>query len=340
MAHCRKNVENSVMYQLKQGSILFALAACFFITNITVFANATPMVDVVSRIAVPTFESVSVENAALKINGFSSPGTEIELLNGARQLGRAITDVNGHFTITVPLQLVPGVYQWVLRSTEVTGHSATSIQTLILTMPKSNEQRILAMLEEPGKPGRLMFDDNNPVAPVGNVDKALLIELVSYDQGTLSVSGRAKSEVVFITVDNKRVAMSKVGDDNRFFVVRSLMLLPGDHIVSANLIDENGDVTSTAWEPFQVKVNQKHSVLPGALELTKTPPVLTPEPIAKLPAHTVTVRPGDTLQKISLRVYGSSKYAKAIFNANRKKLSSKNNIKVGDVLLLPLINKH
>lgn len=328
------------MFPIKQSGILLAFAACFFAMDMPVFAQVTPGIEFVSKIAVPTFENVTIDDGTLKITGFSSPGTEIELLTGARQLGKAKTTPEGHFVIDVSLKLAPGQYQWVLRSTEASGYSATSLQTLVLTIPQKNEQRILAMLEEPGKPRRLMVDDNNPAAADNDIaEQTLLINYVSFNQGTLSVSGRSKSEVVFITVDNKRVAMSKVGEDGRFFVARSLLLLPGDHIVSINQIDENGDVTTTVREPFQVRADNGSSVLLQPLEPKKEPSEASSQTSENAPAHTVMVRPGDTLKKISLRVYGTDAHAKAIFDANRDKLSNIHRVRAGIVLVLPLVEK-
>ncbi len=52
-------------------------------------------------------------------------------------------------------------------------------------------------------------------------------------------------------------------------------------------------------------------------------------------AQTVTVRSGDALSLISKRVYGSSAYWPAIFDANRGKLAHPDDIQVGMVLTIP-----
>lgn len=51
--------------------------------------------------------------------------------------------------------------------------------------------------------------------------------------------------------------------------------------------------------------------------------------------QTYTVRPGDTLGKISQKVYGNSRRYMEIYDANRNILSSPSNIKVGQVLVIP-----
>ncbi len=51
--------------------------------------------------------------------------------------------------------------------------------------------------------------------------------------------------------------------------------------------------------------------------------------------RTYIVRPGDTLGKISIRFYGTSRRYMDIYNANRDRLSSPSNIEVGQELIIP-----
>lgn len=52
-------------------------------------------------------------------------------------------------------------------------------------------------------------------------------------------------------------------------------------------------------------------------------------------SRTYTVQSGDTLSAISEQHYGSSKLADLIFEANRDKLRSKNDLKIGQLLTIP-----
>lgn len=53
------------------------------------------------------------------------------------------------------------------------------------------------------------------------------------------------------------------------------------------------------------------------------------------PPRTYTVQRGDNLSLIAQRLLGSSRHADAIFDANRSTLSSKDALKVGQVLVIP-----
>lgn len=61
-------------------------------------------------------------------------------------------------------------------------------------------------------------------------------------------------------------------------------------------------------------------------------PEETPKPAV---SKTYTVKPGDTLSEISKKHYGTTKYADLIYEANRKTLSSPDDISVGESLVIP-----
>jgi nucleoid-associated protein YgaU len=53
------------------------------------------------------------------------------------------------------------------------------------------------------------------------------------------------------------------------------------------------------------------------------------------PTAEYTVRPGDTLSRIALSQYGATRYAEMIFEANRDRMRSMNELRVGQKLRLP-----
>ena len=56
-------------------------------------------------------------------------------------------------------------------------------------------------------------------------------------------------------------------------------------------------------------------------------------------SRTYTVQRGDTLSKISLRYFGTTKRWKDIYNANKNKITNINQLKVGTQLTIPEDNK-
>jgi tetratricopeptide (TPR) repeat protein len=74
--------------------------------------------------------------------------------------------------------------------------------------------------------------------------------------------------------------------------------------------------------------------------LTEPPPRPAPAPVAApapapKPARTYTVRPGDTLSRISGAVYGDASQWRKIYEANREQMKTETDIKVGQSLVIP-----
>jgi nucleoid-associated protein YgaU len=68
------------------------------------------------------------------------------------------------------------------------------------------------------------------------------------------------------------------------------------------------------------------------------PPVAGPVSPAN-PPRTYTVQRGDNLSLIAQRLLGSTRHADAIFQANRSTLSSKDALKIGQVLVIPEVSE-
>lgn len=84
---------------------------------------------------------------------------------------------------------------------------------------------------------------------------------------------------------------------------------------------------------------------PAAIPVPKAAPKPTPAParLARLAAQRIVVqrivvRPGETLWRIAQAQYGNGAFYKAIFHANRGQLVSASLIRVGQVLVLPVLS--
>ncbi|NOU35291.1 MAG: LysM peptidoglycan-binding domain-containing protein [Kiritimatiellaceae bacterium] len=72
--------------------------------------------------------------------------------------------------------------------------------------------------------------------------------------------------------------------------------------------------------------------------LLTEPPPARPAPVAApapKPARTYTVRPGDTLSRISGAVYGDASQWKKIYEANREQMKTETDIQIGQTLAIP-----
>ncbi len=105
----------------------------------------------------PVFGLLRAEpDGSLLVAGQGAPGSEIELLSAANLLGKTKAQANGDFAIVLNDPLKPGDYSLVLRATNPDGKSATSVETAIVSIPDQPNGQVLALVEEPGKPSRII----------------------------------------------------------------------------------------------------------------------------------------------------------------------------------------
>ncbi|WP_295812995.1 Ig-like domain-containing protein [uncultured Nitratireductor sp.] len=105
----------------------------------------------------PSFDIVRVEpNGSMVIAGKAEPNARVEIVNGSTVLGTATTGASGDFAAVLDEPLEPGDYQIVLRATTSDNVAATSIETAIVTVPDDETGQVLALVDQPGAPSRLI----------------------------------------------------------------------------------------------------------------------------------------------------------------------------------------
>ncbi|MFP1631482.1 LysM peptidoglycan-binding domain-containing protein [Zhengella sp. ZM62] len=109
------------------------------------------------QVVTPSFGIVRVEpDGSLVVAGSAGAEAGVELISGTRKLGETKATLSGDFAIVLDEPLKPGDYQLVLRATETDGRAATSLETAIVAVPETADGQVLALVEEPGKPSRLI----------------------------------------------------------------------------------------------------------------------------------------------------------------------------------------
>jgi nucleoid-associated protein YgaU len=108
-------------------------------------------------VTAPSFDVVRAEgNGSIVVAGRSAPGAKVEILSGASVLGAAKAGAEGDFAIVHDDPLKPGDYQLVLRSTSPANVVAMSKQTAVVSIPEHENGQVLALVEAPGQPSKLI----------------------------------------------------------------------------------------------------------------------------------------------------------------------------------------
>ncbi len=194
--------------------------------------------------------------------------------------------------------------------TEPTAASAPRLvqemeQALAVLMPRSGEGRI-RILQQP------------QTSSAGLGEGTLILETVDYDaQGRASVGGRAAPGArLIIYLDNKPAAHALAGADGHWTATLARSVKPGLHRLRVDQLDAAGRVAARVETPFS------RAVLAAAL-----------------PTETaVIVQPGNSLWRISRRIYGEGMRYSVIYQANQEQIRDPDLIYPGQIFVLPSTN--
>lgn len=119
----------------------------------------------------PSFDILRVEpDGSIVIAGKAPGGSKVEVLAGSKVIGQAVAGPEGDFAVVVDNPLAPGSYQLVLRATDDTNGTAMSTETAVVSIPEKPDGQVLALVEQPGQPSKLITVPEpmvaKPVEPV------------------------------------------------------------------------------------------------------------------------------------------------------------------------------
>ena len=107
------------------------------------------------KVVVPSFDVLRVApDGSMVIAGRSNPNSTVEIVSGSSVLATAKASGNGDFASVVALE--PGEHTVVLRSIASEAASATSLETAIVSVPSTPDGEVVALVQEPGEPSRLI----------------------------------------------------------------------------------------------------------------------------------------------------------------------------------------
>ena len=128
--------------------------------------------------AAPAFDVLRVEpNGSTVIAGRAEPDATVEVAAGDKIIAAIKAGPSGDFAIVLDQPLPAGDHQLVLRATGKNGETVLSDETATVSVPETEDGKLLAMVTKPGKASRLI---NVPAA--GNTDT----DLASVDTGNAS----------------------------------------------------------------------------------------------------------------------------------------------------------
>lgn len=292
----------------------------------------------------PRFDVVRVEgDGAAVVAGRGEPGAAITLMVDGRSAGEAVADAAGQFVI-VPTPLPPGERALSLASRARDGAATTSAQAVTILGAQEGRDRVVA-LAEPGAPTRILSDAApKPADSVG-------IRTVEAEQGgAFYASGVAPAGAnVRLYLNAGAVAEARASAQGAWSIRIEKGMKPGAYQVRADHLDAAGKVVSRAEVTFEYPA-QTADVTPGALApnvADQSAPRPAPSSAQATPSHTkpadTTVSQvraqqvvrGDSLWRMSARLYGSGHRYTEIYAANARQIRNPDLIYPGQIFVAP-----
>ncbi len=331
--------------------------------------DATVVAPTTAAVMAPLFDVLRVQaDGSVVIAGKADKDSHVEVVSGADVLGSAKTEANGDFAIILAETLRPGDYQLVLRSTMPDGRVATSIQTATVSIPEKLTGPVLALVEEPGKPSRIITVPEKTAeiaaatpaadAPAASTtatteiakpaDAAaapateVAIEAVEIEGDKIFIAGKVKgAATVRLFANDVLLGDTKPGEGDRFLAELVHAMPVGDYIIRAEGLAVDGvTIVAKASVPFQRVAGDNVAASTAPVDSAKPADATSTTPAATLAVvaeakKSVIIHRGDTLWQISRRVYGRGVRYSTIYLANKEAVDDPNRIYPGQVMTLP-----
>ena len=313
----------------------------------------------------PSFDVVRVEpSGEAVIAGRAAPGSKVTLRAGSRVLGTVTADELGQWVLVLETLLEPGSYELSLESRLPGGGIVMSENVVVISVPQpqvaaaeseatqqpapdvtvqsgietttvgspapeapatqaepapaTEADQPLAVLMPRSGEGLIRVLQQTESVRGGLGEGALVLETVDYDaQGRTRVGGRsiAGSRLV-VYLDNQAAGDAEAAVNGHWEATLDSSIAPGLHTLRVDQLADDGQVTARVETPFS-----RAAVL------------------SALPSESaVIVQPGNSLWRISRRVYGEGVRFSVIYRANRDQIRNPDLIYPGQIFLVPTTN--
>jgi nucleoid-associated protein YgaU len=323
----------------------------------------------------PVFDTVRVEPSGdTVVAGHGAPDAKFALVSGDKVLSEVEGDGAGNF-VMVPPPLAPGNYLLALRSTGKDGSTLDSHQNIAVSVPPKGQKNVVVALAEPGKPSIILTDTQNKSAPnpapsasAVPAPPEVAFKTAEVDNGGFYASGTATPGAhLRIYLNGSLLTDVTAGRDGHWSLTVGKGMTPGHFAVRADMIDPTGRVLARAEVPFEVPVTvaEADAAPQPARQMPQSSPAVAAPPGPGRPAlpeanpnrqqvaaappassatdavvpqiQTTTVVRGDSLWRISRKVFGHGIRYTLIYEANASQIRDPSLIYPGQVFVLPHI---
>ncbi|WP_296104049.1 LysM peptidoglycan-binding domain-containing protein [uncultured Agrobacterium sp.] len=252
----------------------------------------------------PSFDVLRVEpDGSAVIAGKAQPGSQLEIVNKGQVIAKTPVESSGDFAAVLDNPLPPGDHELVLRATGKNGKVSQSQEVATVSVPAQKGGDLLAMVTTPGKASRVLTmpetapaelqpqATGNAQAPatnarVGTVPETASVRVtaVEFDGSKIYIAGSAPAGTpIRALVDETRVGDTKTEASGSFVIEGDIQLTVGNHVITAEALDESGKVTVRVRVPFSRPEADQGTVAmqpSGAVTASQSAPTSSDRPAA------------------------------------------------------------
>jgi len=261
----------------------------------------------------PTFDIVRVDpTGSAVIAGRAEPGAEIRLFANGREIARETADDRGEWVVVVETPLTEGDQELTLEMIFDGGTVVKSEQVVVVAVPQRPGTKPLVVLGQQGGASRILQQPGDGIM-VGD----LSLDVVDYDEaGAVILQGRAKpGTMIRVYVDNQLVGETFANAEGGWSMIPDQSIVPGVYTLRIDQLDSRGKVLARVEAPFERAEPESTKLVEGR----------------------VIVQPGNSLWRISRRLYGRGILYTVIYQANKDNIRDPDLIYPGQVFDTPAI---
>lgn len=276
--------------------------------------------------AVPEFDIVRVEpTGELVVAGRATPNALIVLMRGETQHGTANADSEGRFAM-VPNALPPGSHELRLVATDRNGVK-TSKQSVFVSVPQDRKSETVVALQAPG----VATVNMQPVSQKqGERAKVHIFAVDVLTTGVMAASGSAEPGAdVRLYLNDTLIVTAKAAANGSWSLTVEKGMTPGLYRLRADDVAADGKILSRAEIQFDVPAIQAAVQANTVVASASLANVVVPS------VQTATVARGDSLWRISEKLYGQGMRYTVIHGANSAQIRDPDLIYPGQVFVVP-----
>ncbi|NWH07240.1 MAG: LysM peptidoglycan-binding domain-containing protein [Alphaproteobacteria bacterium] len=264
----------------------------------------------VAEAPLPSFDIVRVDPAGTTvIAGRALPGAQVAILSNGKEVGRVTANERGDWVIYIETPLQEGTQELTLLMYGANGALTKGTETVVVAVPARPGDKPLVVLSDAAGASRVL---QSPSPDAGMV---LTLEAIDYDdKGRITFSGRGDvGSVVRLYVDDQPIGDAVVDDKGRWTLNPVDQIVAGVRRLRIDQLASEGTVSARVELPFE-RAAPEGLVMAGGK---------------------IVVQPGNSLWRISRKLYGTGFQYTVIYEANKDQIRDPDLIYPGQIFAVP-----